>query len=99
MEGGDLEPVTVRDNLSLVTGDARLAALEKRYLGEVDAYERLSHVIDSVSGYDLVMIDSPPSLGVMTLNGLAASRYFVIPVRPALYSLQGTSANLCSRPS
>ncbi|HUX22347.1 MAG TPA: ParA family protein [Spirochaetia bacterium] len=92
-EGGRLSIESVRRDLSLLSGDARLAALEKRYLGEVDAYEKLSSIIDSLSPfeYDLILIDSPPSLSVMTLNGLAAASHFVIPLRPALYSLQGTN--------
>ena len=98
LEGGSLSLESVRRGLALLSGDSRLAALEKRYLGEVDAYEKLSTIIDSLSGfeYDLILIDSPPSLSVMTLNGLAAASHFVIPLRPALYSLQGTNDLLSS---
>ena len=46
--------------------------------------------------FDVVLIDSPPSLSIMTLNGLAVADYFVIPLRPALYSLQGTNDLLSS---
>ena len=98
VEGGSISIEPVRPNLSLLSGDSRLAALEKRYLGEVDAYEKLSAIITGLSGfeYDLILIDSPPSLGVMTLNGLAAATHFIIPLRPALYSLQGTNDLLSS---
>lgn len=97
-EGGSLCIEVVRPKLSLLSGDSRLAALEKRYLGEVDAYEKLSAIITGLSGfeYDLILIDSPPSLSVMTLNGLAAATHFIIPLRPALYSLQGTNDLLSS---
>jgi len=97
-EGEACVPVEVSPRLFLLPGDARLAALEKRYLGEVDAYGRLCSLFDDgkLSGYDLVLIDSPPSLGIMTLNGLAAADYLVIPLRPALYSLQGTNDLLSS---
>lgn len=96
-EGEDVKPLELRPSLSLLAGDGRLAALEKRYLGDVDAYGKLSELFER-SGYDadLVLIDSPPSLGIMTLNGLAAADYFVIPLRPALYSLQGTNDLLSS---
>jgi len=98
LEGGSLAIERVRPDLSLLPGDTRLTALEKRYLGEVDAYEKLSTIIASLSSfeYDLILIDSPPSLSVMTLNGLAAASHFVIPLRPALYSLQGTNDLLSS---
>jgi len=96
LEGDGLQLTTVRDCLSLVAGDSRLAALEKRYLGEVDAYQKLTQVLEGVEGFDLVLIDSPPSLSVMTLNGLVAADSFLIPLRPALYSLQGTNDLLAS---
>jgi len=97
-EGEVFQPVELRPNLALLAGDSRLAALEKRYLGDVDAYGKLSSLFDEgkLSGFDFVLIDSPPSLGIMTLNGLAAADYFVIPLRPALYSLQGTNDLLAS---
>ena len=93
LEEGRVEPVEVKENLSILTADQRLSALERRYIGDVDAYEKLSGLFEQklIEGYDLVLIDSPPSLGIMTLNGLAASEYFVIPLRPALYSMQGTN--------
>jgi len=96
-EGEDVRPLKLRPTLSLLAGDSRLAALEKRYLGDVDAYSKLSDLFDR-GGFDadLVLIDSPPSLGIMTLNGLASADYFVIPLRPALYSLQGTNDLLSS---
>jgi chromosome partitioning protein len=92
-ENEGVKPVELRPKLHLLAGDKRLAALEKRYLGDVDAYGKLSALFEDggLSGYDLVLIDSPPSLGIMTLNGLAAADSFVIPLRPALYSLQGTN--------
>jgi chromosome partitioning protein len=90
--------VEIRPGLSLLSGDLRLSALEKRYLGEVDAYGKLSALFqdERLKAFDLVLIDSPPSLGVMTLNGLAAADFFIIPLRPALYSLQGTNDLLSS---
>jgi len=95
-EGGTVSALPVRERLDLVSGDARLAGLEKRYLGDVDAYERLGALLDTVTGYDAVLIDSPPSLGLLTLNGLAAATHFVVPLRPALYSLHGTNDLLAS---
>lgn len=96
-EGETVAPLVVRPGLTLLAGDARLAALEKRYLGDVDAYTKLAALFESRRyDADLVLIDSPPSLGIMTLNGLAAADYFVIPLRPALYSLQGTNDLLTS---
>ena len=97
-EGEAPKPYELRSGLSLLSGDNRLAALEKRYLGDIDAYEKLKTIFVNglAARFDLVLIDSPPSLGIMTLNGLAAATHFVIPLRPALYSLQGTNDLLSS---
>jgi chromosome partitioning protein len=93
-EGEGAKPLKLRDNLDLLSGDARLSALEKHYLGDVDAYTKLASLFEEaqeLADYDAVLIDSPPSLGIMTLNGLVAASHFIIPLRPALYSLQGTN--------
>jgi chromosome partitioning protein len=97
-ENGNITIEDVRPNLALLAGDARLSGLERRYVGDVDAYEKLGAMLVTMHlfGFDLIMIDSPPSLGVMTLNGLVAADYFVIPLRPALYSMQGTNDLLAS---
>lgn len=91
LEGEPPKPVAVSKELFILTGDQRLSLLEKRYLGEVDAYSKLQEVFERLEDFDLVLIDSPPSLGIMTLNGLAASDCFIVPLRPALYSMQGTN--------
>ena len=98
MEGESVRPYEVAESLSLLTGDERLAALERRYIGEVDAYERLSAALTEklLKKYDVVLLDSPPSLSVMTLNALVAATHFIIPLRPALYSLHGTNDLLSS---
>jgi len=77
----------------LLAGDKRLALLEKRLIGEMDAFTRLKHLLpdELFADFDYIFIDSPPSLGILTGNGLAAATHFVIPMSPALYTLQGTN--------
>jgi chromosome partitioning protein len=41
--------------------------------------------------FDYILIDCPPSLGVLTVNALAVAHYLVIPMNPSLYSMQGTN--------
>lgn len=83
----------VSENVSLLSGDKRLAALEKSLVGEMDAFTRLKDLLGngSFKDFQYIFIDSPPSLGILTGNGLAASTHFVIPMSPALYTLQGTN--------
>ena len=64
-----------------------------RPVGELDAFTRLKELLESelFQTYDFILIDSPPSLGVLTGNALTASDYLIIPMNPSLYSMQGTN--------
>ena len=87
------ELMEVNPNVRLLAGDKRLAGLEKSLIGEMDAFTRLKDLLsnDTFKNFGYIFIDSPPSLGILTGNGLAASTHFVIPMSPALYTLQGTN--------
>jgi len=83
----------VTPNLSILPGDIRLSLLEKNLLGEIDAYQRLKDLYQDpiFQDFDFILIDTPPSLGILTLNALSASDALVIPVSCRMYSLQGTN--------
>jgi chromosome partitioning protein len=87
------ELMQVNENLQLLAGDKRLAALEKSLIGEMDAFTRLKDLLSDelFAGFDYIFIDSPPALGILTGNGLVAATHIVIPMSPALYTLQGTN--------
>lgn len=91
--GNEYRIQAIRDNLFLLPGEQRLAGLEKALLGEVDVYTRLRDTLGPVlsGSYDYVLIDCPPNLGVLTINALALAGYVLIPMVPALYSMQGTN--------
>lgn len=67
----------------LANTEVELAQVEKRF-------SRLKMAIDTVSEtYDYVIIDSPPSLSLLTVNGLIAARYVLLPVQAEFYALEG----------
>ena len=79
--------------LSLLSGDFRLAMLEKSLIGEIDGYVRLKALLQTpfFERFEYILIDSPPSLGVLSVNGLAAASHLVVPMNASLYALQGTN--------
>lgn len=83
----------LEDGLSILTGDWRLTLLEKSLIGEIDAYTRIRDLVseEPFSGFDFIFLDTPPSLGVLTVNALAAAAHLVIPMNPSLYCMQGTN--------
>src|SRR5271157_4311893 len=89
----DYEPEDVKLNLSLLSGGVKLAGLERSLIGELDAFTRLKELLEGelFHTYDFILIDSPPSLGVLTGNALTASGWLIIPMNPSLYSMQGTN--------
>lgn len=67
----------------LANTEVELAQVEKRF-------SRLKMAIDSVAeSYDFIVIDSPPSLSLLTVNGLIASRFVLLPVQAEFYALEG----------
>lgn len=67
----------------LANTEAELSQADKRF-------SRLKHAIES-SGetYDFIIIDSPPSLSLLTVNGLIAAKYVLLPVQAEFYALEG----------
>lgn len=67
----------------LANTEVEMAQLDKRF-------SRLKLALDQVhSAYDFVIIDSPPSLSLLTINGLIASKYVLLPVQAEFYALEG----------
>ncbi len=93
LEGGRLEWLSVKDDLFLLPADPTLSLLEKRLVGELDGAFRLKRLLtqSDFDGFDLIFIDSPPSLGMLTANGLVAAQALLVPLQASLFSLQGTN--------
>ncbi len=67
----------------LANTEVQLAQAERRF-------SRLKQAIEASTGaYDVVVIDSPPSLSLLTVNGLVAANYVLLPVQAEFYALEG----------
>lgn len=80
-------------NLFLAPSKVSLSGAEVELVGLPRREERLKIALDSVrrTGYDLILIDSPPSLGLLTVNALAAADSVLIPLQCEYYALEGLS--------
>lgn len=68
-----------------------LAKLEAQLVGEIDGHFRLKDRIASIAErYDFVVIDTPPALGLITVNALVAATHLLIPVQSSYFALEGT---------
>ncbi|MDE3228888.1 MAG: ParA family protein [Chloroflexota bacterium] len=87
---GDALKADLRPNLSLLPAkvDLYAADIELVYLDQREF--RLKRILDSVRGdYDFVMIDCPPSLGLLTVNALTAANGVILPLQCEYFALEG----------
>jgi chromosome partitioning protein len=77
------------DGVDLLAGSADMADVELSLAGEDDRESFLKKVLSNTNGYDYILIDSPPSLSLLTLNSLNASHQAIIPMQLEVLSLQG----------
>ncbi|UFN51504.1 ParA family protein [Roseomonas sp. OT10] len=86
---------TVVPNLSLLAADADLAGAEIELVDVEHREHRLSDALskgaEALAGYDRVLIDCPPSLGLLTLNALVASQSVLVPLQAEFFALEGVS--------
>jgi chromosome partitioning protein len=80
----------LRERVDAVLSDVILAAFEVVMAGAQEREFKLRRALDEApADYDYLIIDSPPSLGLLTFNALLASEEAIIPVEPSFFSLQG----------
>jgi chromosome partitioning protein len=85
----DIVLPTAHNNLFLAPTTPHLANTEAELAQANRRFTRLKNAIDNTPGYDFVIIDSPPSLSLLTVNGLIAARYILLPVQAEFYALEG----------
>lgn len=77
--------------LDIAISKISMAKLEPSLLGEIDGHFRLKDILQPVYNiYDFIFIDTPPTLGLITLNSLVASDFILIPIQSSYLSLEGT---------
>lgn len=82
--------IEVSENLFLIPSETDLAALETELATSTDRHHRLDRVLNKLEGqYEFVFLDCPPSLGILTMNGLVAGREVIIPMQAHFLALQG----------
>jgi chromosome partitioning protein len=82
---------TLIDNLFIAPSRIALAKLEARLVGEMDAHFRLKDKLEPVKPeYPHVVIDCPPTLGLLTVNALVAATHLLIPIQSSYFALEGT---------
>jgi chromosome partitioning protein len=78
-------------NLSIAPARIALAKLEARLVGELDAHFRLKDRIDAVRDrFQAIVIDCPPTLGLLTVNALVAASHLLVPIQSSYFALEGT---------
>jgi chromosome partitioning protein len=92
----DDEPATAliqaRPNLHVVASETDLAAAESELAGLPDRHHRLSRALQHLAPrFRFILIDCPPSLGMLTINALAAANEVIIPMQAHFLALQGVS--------
>jgi chromosome partitioning protein len=88
---GDVIVPTQLPNLWLAPSKIALAKLESKLIGELDGPFRLKDKIaQAATQYDYIFIDTPPTLGMITVNALVASTHVLVPIQSSYFALEGT---------
>ncbi len=89
-ENTELPIVNLDKNLDLIPAEVDLAEAEVRLQADVNGYFRLRTLLKSVlPKYDFILIDCPPSLGILTLNALIASQKAIVVVQAEYLAVKG----------
>jgi|SRR6187549_3769726 len=86
-----LVSVEKQPNLWVAPSSISLAKIEAKLMGEIDSHYRLKDKVESVRAeFEYIVIDTPPTLGIITVNALVASSHVLIPIQSSYFALEGT---------
>ncbi len=81
---------TAIPHLDVVPSNQDLIGIEVEFVGLENKETRLRHLLNALDKhYDFIVIDCPPSLGVMTINALVASDYLIVPLQCEYFAMEG----------
>ena len=84
-------PSTTLPNMFVAPSRIALAKLEAKLVGELDAHFRLKDRLEPIrEQYPNIVIDCPPTLGLLTVNALVAATHLLIPIQSSYFALEGT---------
>lgn len=87
----DILVATHLEKLQLAPARIALAKLEAALVGELDAHFRLKDKLQPVAEeYDAMIVDTPPTLGLLTVNAMVAATHLLIPIQSSYFALEGT---------
>ncbi len=88
--GAAVQP-TPLDELDLLPATIAVAKAEAKLIGEFDSHFRLKDKLAPIKDlYDYIVIDTPPTLGILTVNALVAATHLIVPIQSSYYALEGT---------
>jgi chromosome partitioning protein len=90
----DVASATEWERVSLVASSANLSGTIRTLDGEVGGHQVLRERLDGVDRYDLCLIDTSPSLNILVVNALCASRYLFVPLSSMVFSLYGLTQTM-----
>jgi chromosome partitioning protein len=86
-----VKPADRIENLFIAPSTIALAKIEAKLIGELDSHYRLKDQLQRVQDeYDYIVIDTPPTLGIITVNALVAATHVLIPIQASYFALEGT---------
>ena len=87
---------TIVPGLEIITANTNLAASEIELASVKRREFVISNILSKTKGYDYILIDCPPALGLLTINSLVASHSVIVPLQSEFFALEGISSLISS---